>query len=90
MIYVFDRGPLIDLFRHYYRRRFPSLWERFDSMVADERITSTRDVFNELEGQGDILAKWCKDNRAVFPPPEIQELIFVSEIFRTSHFLLKM
>lgn len=26
-VYVFDSGPLIDLFRHYYRDRFPSLWE---------------------------------------------------------------
>ena len=24
--YVFDSGPLINLFRHYYRERFPSLW----------------------------------------------------------------
>ena len=24
-IYVFDSGPLIDMFRHYYRERFPSL-----------------------------------------------------------------
>ena len=24
-IYVFDSGPLIDMFRYYYRERFPSL-----------------------------------------------------------------
>lgn len=40
-VYVFDSGPLIDLFRHYYRERFPSLWGNFDGMVEDRRITST-------------------------------------------------
>lgn len=86
MIYVFDSGPLIDLFRHYYRGRFPSLWERFDDMVAAGRVISTREVFNELEGQGDALAQWCKENRATFPSPDIPELTFVSEIFLVAHF----
>ena len=54
-IYVFDSGPLIDLFRHYYRERFPSLWQQFDEMVEDGRITSTREVSNELEGHEDRL-----------------------------------
>jgi len=46
---VFDSGPLIDLVRHYYRQRFSSLWEQFDRMVVDTRITSTREVFNRVE-----------------------------------------
>ena len=54
-IYVFDSGPLIDLFRHYYRERFPSFWQQFDEMVEDGRITSTREVSNELEGHEDRL-----------------------------------
>ena len=56
-IYVFDSGPLIDLFRHYYRERFPSLWQQFDEMVEDGRITSTREVSNELEGHEDRLSE---------------------------------
>ena len=86
-IYVFDSGPLIDLFRHYYRERFPSLWQHFDRMVEDGRITSTREVSNELEGHEDKLAKWCKENRRkVFVTPAAAELEVVRNIFQVDHF----
>ena len=86
-IYVFDSGPLIDLFHHYYRERFPSLWQQFDEMVEDGRITSTREVSNELEGHEDRLANWCKENRRkVFVTPTAAELEVVGDIFRVNHF----
>jgi hypothetical protein len=47
--YVFDNSPLSALFRNYYRRTFPTLWERFDQLVADNRLVSTREVFREIE-----------------------------------------
>lgn len=84
--YVFDSGPLIVLFNHYYPGRFPSLWERFDETVNSGRITSTREVFNELEGRGDMLSDWCKENRKVFATPSSNELEFVTEIFNVRHF----
>ncbi|GAH81232.1 unnamed protein product, partial [marine sediment metagenome] len=34
MIYVFDSDTLIDLFRHYYLERFPTLWQNFDNLVS--------------------------------------------------------
>lgn len=85
-IYVFDSGPLIDIFRHYYPRRFPTLWEQFDQMIMDGRITSTREVFNELEDYEDDLTNWCKDNRQVFVTPTATELKAVREIFNVRHF----
>ena len=89
-IYVFDSGPLIDLFRHYYRERFPSLWQHFDEMIADGRITSTREVGNEIEGHGDKLAEWLEDleenRKNVFVTPTPAELEVVREIFSARHF----
>lgn len=86
-VYVFDSGPLIDLFHHYYRERFPSLWKHFDEMIAEGRITSTREVSNELEGHEDTLAKWCKENRRnVFVTPTTAELEVVRNIFDVHHF----
>ena len=49
MSYVFDNSPLSALFRNYYRKRFPSLWQRFDQLVADGRLVSTREAFREIE-----------------------------------------
>lgn len=85
-VYVFDSGPLIILFRHYYPRRFPTLWEQFGQMVADGLITSTREVMSELDGQEDELGNWCKSNRSVFVTPISEELNAVREIFSVAHF----
>lgn len=62
-IYVFDSGPLINLFRYYFRERFPSLWQHFDEMIAGGRITSTREVSNELAGHEDRAANQRRRNR---------------------------
>ncbi len=71
----------------YYRQRFPSLWERFDAMITVSRITSTREVFQELQGHGDDLAQWCRSHRQqVFVKPAKEELDVVKEIFSVSHF----
>ncbi len=85
-IYVFDSGPLITLFRHYYLSRFPTLWQQFHTMVSDNLITSTREVWNELKGQEDMLARWCNNNRQVFVTPTSPELDVVREIFNVQHF----
>lgn len=91
-IYVFDAGPLIDLFKHYYRARFPTLWMRFDRMVERNRITSTREVFNEIHGHSsapakqDDLAIWCRNHRRVFPTPSADEIEVVRRILSTPHY----
>jgi hypothetical protein len=51
-VYVFDSSPLIILFRHYYPDRFPTLWENFESLKADNKIISVREVFNEISVYG--------------------------------------
>lgn len=48
MIYIFDNSPLSSLFRNYYRSRFPSLWGKFDALVAQGQILSTREAFREI------------------------------------------
>lgn len=84
--YVFDSGPLIDLFRHYYPDRFPSLWEKFDGLTRQNYITSVREVSNEIGARDDNLSEWSKDNKILFPTPDIEELVIVAEIFKTPHF----
>lgn len=85
-IYVFDSNALIDLFKHFYLNRFPSLWKRFDQSVAAGNLISVREVFNEIEGSGDRLSQWAKDHRNFFQPPSPEELTFVAEIFKVNHF----
>ena len=86
MIYVFDSSPLIDLFRHYYPDQFPTLWQKFDTLISAQTILSVREVKNELDGRDDRLSAWVKDHRELFPIPVASELSIVTEIFKVSHF----
>jgi hypothetical protein len=87
MKYIFDSGPLIDIFRHYYPERFPSLWQRFYSLVENKKIISVREVYNEISAKEDALVSWANGHKDVlFLPSTVNELQFVSEIFQIRHF----
>ncbi len=81
MIYVFDSNSLIDLFKHYYPSRFPSLWEKFDALVLSENITSVREVATEITQRDDRLSDWTKTNKTIFPISSADELKIVADIF---------
>lgn len=88
--YVFDSGPLIIIFRYYYQQQFPSFWKEFNHIVSSSRVTSTREVYNELEGYEDELANWCKQNKKLFLTPKSDEVEVVKEIFSVKHFQMNI
>ena len=87
MIFVFDNSPLSALFRSYYRGRFPSLWEKFDAIVDEGRLLSTREVLNEINDSSiTTLLDWAKDHGEIFGTPTAEEGAFVAQIFAVRHF----
>ena len=87
MSYVFDTNVFCQLFDSYYRNRFPTLWRRFDELVANDRITSTREVRREIENHRvSTLRDWAGDNREIFPAPNADEAHVVNRIFGERHF----
>ena len=85
-MYVFDTGPFVVLFKHYYRNRFPSLWERFDASIEAGLIVSTREVLREVEDQDDELLEWAKGAAELFTTPTASEGAFVAQIYAEAHF----
>ena len=82
MIYVFDTSSLRSL-QHFYPSVFKTIWDGLDSLVQQQTLTSTREVWNELERQNvsaDVLA-WAKRNKNIFTTPNAAELRFVATIF---------
>ena len=78
MIYSFDTSPLSSLFRNFYRSRFPSLWVKFDALVDNGQILSTREVLREInDGGPDTLREWAKVHEEVFGVPTAEEAAFV-------------
>jgi hypothetical protein len=87
MKYVFDSDSLINLFRHYYTERFPTLWEKFDALVSGGKFISVREVYNEIGSNEDLLAIWAKEQKKIlFLESTVEELQFVGEIFQVRHF----
>ncbi|HME23821.1 MAG TPA: DUF4411 family protein [Acetobacteraceae bacterium] len=87
MSYVFDNSPLSVLFKNFYRRTFRSLWERFDDLVANGNIVSTREALREIEdGAPDDLLEWAKRNSKLFATPTAAEGAFVARIYGVRHF----
>lgn len=87
MSYVFDTSALSALFRSYYRRRFPSLWQRFDDLVVKGGVVSTREVFREIgDSSIESLRDWAAENPAVFTVPNAEEGAFVARIYDVQHF----
>jgi hypothetical protein len=87
VIYIFDTSPLLALFRNYYRRHFPSLWAKFDALVDNGSIISTREVFNEInDGPEDAAWEGARAHQEVFTTPTAEEGAFVTRIFAIPHF----
>src|SRR5215813_11336796 len=87
MSYVFDNSPLSTLFKNFYRRRFPSLWARFDDFAANGRLVSTREAYREIQdGAPQSLREWAKENQHLFATPTAAEGSVVARIYRVRHF----
>ena len=74
MNYVFDNSPSSALFRNFYRKTFRTLWERFDALVADSSIVSTREALREIKDGGpESLLEWVEQHQASFATPTAEE-----------------
>lgn len=86
-MYVFDTSPLSTLYKNYYRRRFPTLWDRFDGLVADGTVISTREVRREcIDGPVEALREWAEGLENFFHIPTAMEGAFVGQIYKVAHF----
>ena len=85
VLYILDTSTLSEIFRSYYRDRFPSFWERFDELIRTGSAVSVRAVEKELEiarrveitGSINYLRNLDRD---FFSDPGEQEQILVREM----------
>lgn len=86
-MYVLDTNVISNLHKNYYRKRFVSLWKAFDQLVADGKITSTREAYHELQdGVPGGDTEWAKTNEKLFATPDEKEGAFVGQIYSVAHF----
>ena len=86
MKYIFDTCSLRVLFS-YPKRRFPTLWDKFDNICLQKRIISVKEVLQEINSQQDGPRKiWANDNKDIFAPASPEEAAVLSEMFKKPHF----
>ncbi len=88
-MYVFDTNSFSKLFGCYPIDRFPSLWARFEAMLASGRIMSTREVMVELDAgkrRTENAHNWANENENLFTPLVGEEAAVVANIFQIEHF----
>ena len=88
--YSLDTNTLSQIYRFYYKDRFPSFWIRFDNLVSSRRASSVSEVETELKGPIGLSSavqelKWL--NQEFFSLPSSGEQDFIAQIFRIPHFL---
>lgn len=89
-MYVIDTSVVSALHRNYFRSRFVTLWQRFDEMVANDGLTSTREALRELEDHGGAAYEWAANNTGLFVTPDATEGAFVAKIYAVPHFQANM
>lgn len=88
MIYIFDNSSLSRL-KHFFPDIFVTIWNGLDELVQQNRLISTKEVWNELErGSSERLFvnEWLKTRKRIFTTPSAAELQFVADIFQIKHF----
>ncbi len=88
--YCLDTNTLSQIYRFYYRDRFPSFWVRFHSVVGSGRASSVSEVEAELRGPvglSSAVQELRQLNQGFFSVPSAVEQDFVGEIFGIPHFL---
>jgi len=66
-VYSIDASALIDGWSRYYPPDvMPTLWERVDNLIANERLLAPEEVLLELKRGDDDLVVWAKKRRGMF------------------------
>ena len=87
-MYVIDTNVFISL-GLYYPKRFPTIWERVDSLADSGDLVSVREVRRELETNcsSEHVLNWVEQYRHIFHIPTNEECQIVSEIFKKNQYL---
>lgn len=87
--YVLDTNTISQIYRAFYKDRFPSLWSRFEDLVSSGAATSVRAVEVELRRRSALalaIQELKELNRDFFSTPTGTEQEFVARIFRVRRF----
>ena len=87
--YSMDTNTISQIYRFYYKDRFPSFWLNFNALVSSGRASSVSEVEAELRRRAGLLSavqELKQLNQDFFSQPSAEEQAFVARIFSVPRF----
>ncbi len=86
-MYILDTNVFIAL-GHYYPSRFPTIWERIETLSAEGKLRSVKEVRRELElnSHFEHIQHWVDKHRHIFSAATEEEGRVITEIFSTEQY----
>jgi len=90
-IYIIDTSSLIEMKERYPKKNFPTLWNKVEKLIQDERLITHIEVKKEIEKGDDELKEWIKKKniKKMFIKPDKNQIEKVQEILKKYPFLAK-
>lgn len=89
-MYLLDTNIIRTLFNFYYDEELTPEFKRgFETLINRGELISVKEVYNELILQckkDSELAIWLKDNKSIFLTPEMEEIIYIKDIYAQRNF----
>lgn len=72
-LYCIDASALIDLGKYFPRKVFPTVWEKLEQLIREDRLFAPDEVFREVE-KDDVVGPWAKQNKKMFGKPNQEQI----------------
>lgn len=79
-VYCIDSSSLMELARQYPRSRFPTVWQKVETLVESGRLIAPKEVLKEIKQGDDALVGWVKKWPKMFRPLDSEQAKKVSAI----------
>src|SRR5687767_5122413 len=80
-IYVVDTSSLLEL-KKFPDDVFPTLWNRLDSLIGEQRFVAPHEVFREVERGDDDIRAWARARTTMFVDLDEPTRMCIEEVLR--------
>ena len=78
--YVIDTSSLVKLNRDNPLDVYPSVWRKLEGLIKKSRLSSPKEVFNEICRRDDHLTEWAKSHKELFVDATQKQIELVQKI----------
>ena len=78
--YIIDTSSLVKLNRNNPLDIFPTIWDKFETLIKENRLVAPKEVLLEISQNDDQLNRWAIRQRKMFKDPTRKQVEIVKKI----------